>query len=143
VALFGGGWKGFDGRIMKRDDLVAGLAAALNLPVKNILEGYSMTEISVLTLRCECGHFHIPPVLEPIIFDDELRPLEGERQAGIFGFLDPLALSHPGFIISGDYVHLANKTCACGLSGPALTEISRAPGEKVKGCGGTMSSLQA
>jgi long-chain-fatty-acid---luciferin-component ligase len=106
-----------------------------------VLEGYSMTEINMLMMRCEHGRFHIPPIIEPVIFNEELEPLEGSALKGAFGFLDPLASSYPGFIISNDYVHLVEGVCGCGLAGPAITEIGRLSGSEIKGCGGIMASM--
>jgi len=62
---------------------------------------------------------------------------------GFFGFLDPLAVSYPGFLISGDYVRMIDGECSCGLDGPAIVEIGRAKTKEIKGCGGIMSSLKA
>ena len=140
--LFGGGWKSFSGEAMSREALVRMLTDSLNIPPQMIMEGYSMTEINTLLLRCEHGRFHIPPIIEPVILDEELNPLEGKDNRGAFGFLDPLAVSYPGFIISGDYVHMIDGECDCGLTGPAITEIGRMPGSEVKGCGGIMGSLR-
>ena len=100
-----------------------------------------MTEINMLMLRCQFGRFHIPPLIEPVIFDTELAPREGTDISGAFGFLDPMAVSYPGFIITGDYVHLVDGECRCGLSGPAVTRIERISGTEVKGCGGVMGSI--
>ncbi len=143
LGLMGGGWKSFAGEAIGKDMLVDMLADALNILPKMILEGYSMTEINVLMLRCEHGRFHVPPVIEPVVLDEELNPLYGNDVKGAFGFLDPLAVSYPGFIISGDYVHFVDGECACGLAGPAITEIGRLPGSEIKGCGGIMGSMQA
>lgn len=143
LILFGGGWKSFTGEPMKRGDLIKNLTDSFSLPAERIMEGYSMTEISMLMMRCAYGRFHIPPVIEPVIFDDELNPIEGKDISGIFGFLDPLAMSYPGFIISGDHVHLVEGECQCGLSGPALTEIGRDKNREIKGCGGIMGSISA
>jgi hypothetical protein len=141
ILLFGGGWKSFSGEAMDREQLVLSLSWTFGLPPEDIMEGYSMTEISVLMLRCQYGRFHIPPLIEPVIFDDELKPLAGAELSGTFGFLDSLAASYPGFVISGDHVHLVSEVCACGLAGPAITEIGRAERRGIKGCGGIMGSL--
>lgn len=143
LILFGGGWKSFSGEIMDRQSLVGLLSTTFDTPPDRILEGYSMTEISMLTLRCEAGRFHIPPIIEPVVLDESLSPLEGRDLDGTFGFLDPLAASYPGFLISGDHVRMLDEECACGLVGPALMNIRRAASADVKGCGGVMGSLQA
>jgi hypothetical protein len=143
ILMFGGGWKSFSGGIVPQEDLVRKLIEGFDLPPEYILEGYSMTEISTLMLRCAHGRFHIPPMIEPVILDEELKPLENDNAEGIFGFLDTLTISRPGFIISGDYVHIASGTCPCGLAGPAITEISRASTREIKGCGGAMSAIAA
>ncbi|MDD4986036.1 MAG: hypothetical protein PHQ43_09645 [Dehalococcoidales bacterium] len=143
LVLMGGGWKSFAGEAIDRDTLVDMLAGALNIPPQMVLEGYSMTEINTLMLCCEYGRFHIPPLVEPVIFDKELNPFGGKDLKGAFGFLDPLAVSYPGFIISGDQVRFVAGECPCGLTGPAITEIGRQPGGEIKGCGGIMGSMQA
>lgn len=143
LAVIGGGWKSFTGEAIEYDALTNMLADTLHIRPDMILEGYSMTETSVLTLRCKYGRFHVPPLIEPVIFDDALNPLEGDDIKGAFGFMDTLATSHPGFIVSSDYVRMVNSDCECGLRGPAILEIGRLPGSEVKGCGGIMGSFSA
>jgi hypothetical protein len=143
LVLFGGGWKSFSGETVEREQLVGMISRSFGLPTEMVMEGYSMTEINMLMLRCSHGRFHIPPLIEPVVCDEELNPVEGGDISGRFGFLDPLAFSHPGFIISGDAVHMVDSECECGLSGPAITEISRALGQEVKGCGGIMGAMKA
>jgi len=143
LLLFGGGWKSFSGETVGREQLVGMISHSFGLSPEMVMEGYSMTEISVLMLRCSHGRFHIPPLIEPVVYDEELNPIAGRDIRGTFGFLDPLAFSYPGFIISGDAVHMLDSECECGLRGPAITEIGRAPGQDVKGCGGIMGSMKA
>jgi hypothetical protein len=38
---------------------------------------------------------------------------------------------------------MVNGQCACGLGGPAVTEIGRARSREIKGCGGVMASVAA
>lgn len=145
LVLFGGGWKSFTGARISREQLLSLMSDRLGLPADRILEGYSMTEINAFMLRCEHGRFHIPPLLEPVLFNEELAPMPaapaGAERRGILGFLDPLATAYPGFLVSGDEVKLVEGDCACGLSGPAVTEIGRASFRELKGCGGIMASL--
>jgi hypothetical protein len=143
LALFGGGWKGFDGQAVGREELVSLLADVFGLAPEAVLEGFSMTEISLLTLRCDYGRFHLPPVIEPVFMDAELNPVDNPAGEAVFAFMDPLALSCPGFIITGDLVQPVSGRCACGLEGPALTAIRRAGNQEIKGCGGVMGSIRA
>ncbi|MCU0487858.1 MAG: hypothetical protein MUE67_02765 [Anaerolineales bacterium] len=143
LVVFGGGWKSFHGEQISRDELLNLIAEAFGLPAERILEGYSMTEINAFMLRCQAGRFHIPPTVEPVIFDAGLAPIQGPELHGIFGFMDTLARAYPGFIISGDEVHYLAGGCPCGLDGPALTEVGRARAREIKGCGGIMASLKA
>ena len=123
------------------------MATSFGLGPERILEGYSMTEISAFMLRCDHGRFHIPPYIEPLLLDEAWTPLSDAAVAagvrGIFAFMDPLAACYPGFIVSGDEVRMVRGDCACGLSGPAITEIGRARSREVKGCGGIMASVAA
>ena len=143
MILYGGGWKSFTGERISREALLGMMSESFGLPLERILEGYSMTEINAFMLRCDYGRFHIPPTIEPVIFDAQLEPMQGADLRGVFGFLDSLATAYPGFIISGDEVHFVDDDCPCGLVGPAVTEIGRAHAREVKGCGGIMASLKA
>ena len=89
LILFGGGWKSFTGEVMDRASLISMIADSFGLPTDRILEGYSMTEINMLMLRCDAGRFPIPPLIEPVIFDEELNPLEGKDLKGVFGIFRP------------------------------------------------------
>jgi hypothetical protein len=143
MILYGGGWKSFTGERLSREVLLGMMSESFSLPPERILEGYSMTEINAFMLSCDHGRFHIPPTIEPVIFDEQLEPMRGSDLRGVFGFLDALATAYPGFIISGDDVHYVEGDCPCGLVGPAVTEIGRAQAREVKGCGGIMASLKA
>lgn len=143
LIFFGGGWKTFAGEAIERSTLEELLQNVLGVPKEMVFEGYSMTEINMLMLRCPQGLFHIPPLIEAVVLDDELRPLRGTDVRGAFGFMDPLALSYPGFIVTSDHVHMVEEVCGCGLAGPAIKEIGRLPGSEVKGCGGIMGSMTA
>jgi len=141
---FGGGWKTFEGEKIDRPQLIDMVRNAFGIEEKYIFEGYSMTEMNISFMRCPGGRYHLPPLIEPIIYDEALLPLQGDDVTGIFGYLDPFATSYPGFIISGDVVHMVHETCPCGRTGPAIVgDVSRAPGREVKGCGGIMGDMKA
>jgi acyl-protein synthetase LuxE len=82
------------------------------------------------------GHYlHAPyTYYKPLVLDDELIPM-GYGERGRFAFLDALARSYPGFIMSGDRVRLLEHCPVCDRPGPVLEpEIQRAKGEEVRGC---------
>ena len=77
-----------------------------------------------------------------MVLDEGLTGRLGEGGTGALAFLDPFAVSYPGFVITGDEATLAPGGCGCGLSGPFLEgEIRRASGLEVRGCGGVLESL--
>jgi hypothetical protein len=139
VVFFGGGWKAFSGEAIARPDLLARITAALGVSQSQTLEGYSMTELNTVLLRCEEGRFHVPPLLEAFVVDDAFR--EAPNGHGRFAFRDPLATSRPAFLVTGDAVTMVDDACACGLRGSALTTIERAGRQEVKGCAGIAASL--
>jgi hypothetical protein len=143
VVMTGGGWKTFSGEKIEQHVLNQMIGDAFGLPLANVIDGYSMAEIHGVVPRCEHGRYHLPPMLETMVVDEEMRPVRGKDVTGSFAFLDPFAVSYPGFIVSGDRVRMVDEQCACGTFGPAFTEIGRAPGREVKGCGGVMASIQA
>jgi hypothetical protein len=61
-----------------------------------------------------------------------------------FAFLDPIANSYPGYIITGDRVKLLEKCPVCGKPGPVLeSDITRMAGAEAKGCANLMGELMA
>ncbi len=144
ILLFGGGWKTFEGEKMEKSELIDLIEAAFGLKGESAVEGYSMIEMNTMMTCCSQARFHIPPLMEPIVFDEDLTPIDGTGTAGIFGFLDPFALSYPGFLVSGDEIRLWHGDCPCGRKGYAIDgEIRRVAGKEVKGCGGIMASVKA
>ena len=145
VVTLGGGWKSFEGERVERAALAATIEGALGVEAERVMEAYSMVELNSPLMCCEAGRFHVPPLLEPLVYDEALMPREaGPDVTGIFGFLDATATSYPGFVVTGDEVHLVREGCPCGLVGPAIVgEIRRAPGHEVRGCGGILATVRA
>ncbi|MEW6077710.1 MAG: hypothetical protein AB1724_07865 [Thermodesulfobacteriota bacterium] len=141
--IFGGGWKSFDGRRIPEEELVRLLSETFGLEPRHIAEGYSMTEIHGLMLRCSHKRYHVPPHFETVILDESLKPLAGDDVTGALGIIDPFAESYPGFLVTGDTVRRINAPCPCGRSGPMILSIERSAGREVKGCGGIMAKINA
>ncbi len=138
----GGGWKSFDGERIDERALLDLVARATGIDDAHVSEGYSMTEAQVVFPRCRANRFHVPPITETIVFDDALEPVDSDDAYGALGFLDPFAVSYPGFIITGDNVQRHGDQCPCGVDGLTITNIGRVPGREVKGCGGIMAAVQ-
>ncbi|MCC6128750.1 MAG: hypothetical protein IT186_02380 [Acidobacteria bacterium] len=143
LVVTGGGWKSFAGESLPRTGLQRLIAGTLRIEGKNCIDAYSTSEINCTFRTCPRGAYHIPPLIEPVVLNEAYTGTPGESGTGVLAFLDPFALSYPGFVITGDVGTLVHGRCACGLPGPVLAgEIRRAPGFEVRGCGGVLESLQ-
>jgi len=140
---YGGGWKSFTGTRISEAELVELICRTFGVSPSAVSDGYSMTEINGIMQKCLRGRYHVPPFLEPIVYDEELTPRRGPDVRGALGFVDPFALSYPGFVLTGDNVRLLRTPCPCGLPGPTILAIDRSPGKDVKGCGGIMATVNA
>jgi Acyl-protein synthetase, LuxE. len=95
-----------------------------------------MVEGNAFMVQCPEGHYlHAPyTYYKPMVLNDDLTPA-GYDATGRFAYLDALAGSYPGFIITGDQVRLLEHCPVCNRPGPVLEpEIKRAKGEEVRGC---------
>lgn len=136
VVQTGGGWKIQENARIPHADFLEQVEDVLGMPETHCLDAYGMCEGNGLMVQCSEGHYlHAPyTYYKPLVLDDELMPMVyGEW--GRFAFLDALALSYPGFIISGDRVRLLEHCPVCDRPGSVLEpEIQRAKGEEVRGC---------
>ena len=95
-----------------------------------------MVEGNGFMLQCPEGHYlHTPyTYYKPLVLDDDLMPM-GYGEWGRYAFLDAIAQSYPGFIVSGDRARLLEHCPVCDRPGPVLEpEIERAKGEEERGC---------
>ena len=145
VVTLGGGWKAFEGQRVDRSTLGALIEGTLGVPAERVLEAYAMVELNTPLMRCPEDRYHVPPILEPWVFDEALLPLpSGEDVTGTFGFMDPTATSYPAFLATGDRVRLVRAPCPCGLVGPAVVgEVRRTSAHEVRGCGGILATVRA
>src|SRR5262249_9218122 len=61
---YGGGWKTFDGEALAESALFELIERATGVKKQFVIDGYSMTEIGAIMLKCQHGRFHVPPHLE-------------------------------------------------------------------------------
>jgi len=118
ILLTGGGLKGYDApdnwkKLLKE---VYG--------VDRLYEGYGMTEQISFNPQCKNGHYHLFPWNVPFILDiDSGKPLPREGvQTGRAGFIDLLAETYWGGLLTGDKVTIHYDDCGCGWKGPWLED---------------------
>lgn len=139
--LTGGGWKAEEDKRSPEEAFREKVEEILGIPHHNYHDVYAMSECSSVFMSCEGHYKHIPPVIYPIVLDDDLKPL-GYDESGRFAFIDPLPTSYPGFLITGDKVKLFEHCPVCDREGPVIDiEVTRMPGVEGRGCAAVMAEL--
>ena len=139
--LTGGGWKAEEDKRTPEETFREKVENVLGIPQDRFHDVYAMSECSSVFLSCE-GHFkHVPPTIVPLVLDENLNSI-GYNKFGRFAFIDPIPVSYPGFIITGDKVKLIEHCPVCDRKGPVLDiEVSRLPGVEGRGCAAVMADL--
>ena len=115
----------------------------LGIPHENNIDLYTMVESNWHAIQCPEGHYlHLPPTLVyPMVLDENNQPM-GYGETGRFAFIDHMANSYPGAMITGDMVTLLEECPVCGRTGPVLEpKVRRMTGEEVRGCAEEMRKL--
>jgi hypothetical protein len=131
-----GGWKVSEDKRISAADFRKRVEEVLGIPETNCWDLYGSVEMGGVVNTCPEGHyFHTPYTwFKPLVLGEDLKPV-GYDEWGRFAFLDGLAGSYPGFIITGDEVRMLEHCPVCDRPGPVLEpEIKRAKGEEVRGC---------
>ncbi len=143
VVFTGGGWKIFEDRKVTVSEFAQLVHETLGIPEKYYIDVYGMSEMNGLGISCEGGYKHLHPWIHPMVLDDN-EGSAGYGQWGRFAFLDPVANSYPGFIITGDRVKLLKRCPMCNREGVVLeADITRMEGSEGKGCANLMRGLMA
>ncbi len=130
----GGGWKAdLPGDLPTLLDRAGTL---LGVPADRCVDGYSAAELNIVFVSCPHGRYHVPPVVEAVVVDELLSPVDDPEPEGRLAVLDPFACCYPGFLATSDRVRLRADPCPCGLPGQTLLgPIGRMPGALPRGCG--------
>ena len=134
--ITGGGWKVYEDERIPVSDFRQQVKDVLGIHEEHCIDVYGMVEGNGWMIHCPEGHYlHAPySYYKPLVVDDEFKPL-GYGQWGRFAFLDAVAMSYPGFVVTGDVVRLLEHCPVCDRPGPVLEpEIRRASGEDIRGC---------
>jgi phenylacetate-coenzyme A ligase PaaK-like adenylate-forming protein len=143
VVITGGGWKIFEHRKISLSEFAGMVKETLGVSNKFYTDLYGMSEMNGLAITCDGGYKHLTPWIYPLVLDDNQGHI-GYDEWGRFAFLDPVAYSYPGFIITGDKVKLLEKCPGCEKPGSVLeSDITRMQGAEAKGCANLMRGLLA
>jgi hypothetical protein len=76
---------------------------------------YGMTEVTMITSKCEHGHYHVPPWVITYVLDPQTGEVarDGVR-TGRAGFFDLVPQSHWGGFATGDEITADWSPCPCG-----------------------------
>ncbi|HYC19422.1 MAG TPA: hypothetical protein VEF35_02215 [Candidatus Bathyarchaeia archaeon] len=132
----GGGWKLFENARIPLVAFRKQVNDVLGIPESHCIDVYGMCEGNGWMIQCPEGHYlHVTyTYFKPLVLGEDLTPV-GYGESGRFAFLDAVARSYPGFVISGDRVRMLERCPVCDRPGPVLEpEVQRAEGEEVRGC---------
>lgn len=142
----GGGLK----RALLPDDYQEYVHETFNIPATRDFQNYSMQELNSGMPKCrECGRYHVPPWIVPIILDkdgDAMLPydLNGGEIEGRAAFFDFSLDGRWGGLISGDRISIDYNPGVCSHKGPSIRNtIARyadLEGDDKIGCAGTIDA---
>jgi phenylacetate-coenzyme A ligase PaaK-like adenylate-forming protein len=136
AVITGGGWKVYENDRLPVSEFRRRVKQVLGIEEIHCLDVYGMVEGNGWMIHCPEGHYlHVPySYYQPLVLDDGFKPV-GYGQWGRFAFLDGIASSYPGFVMTGDMVRLLEHCPVCDRPGPVLEpEVRRATGEDLRGC---------
>ena len=143
VVFTGGGWKIFENKKVPLDEFAGLVEETLGIPRSSYVDVYGMSEMNGLAVSCEAGYKHLHPWIHPMVLDDNEGNI-GFGKFGRFAFLDPVAHSYPGYIMTGDRVKLLKRCPVCDKTGYVFEQdISRMAGAEAKGCANLMRGMMA
>ena len=136
IIVTGGGWKIYEDKRISTEDFRRKVEEILGIPQELCLDLYGMVEGNGWMTQCPEGHYlHVPNTYYHVRVVDENGEDVAYGEKGRFAFLDGLAHSYPGFIVSGDEVRMYEECPVCHRSTPVLApEVKRAKGSEMRGC---------
>jgi hypothetical protein len=141
----GGGLK----RAQLPPDYQAFVHQTFNIPEGRHFQNYSMQELNSGMPKCrECGRYHVPPWIVPIILNkagDALEPHDGKGELeGRAAFFDLSLDGRWGGVITGDKISIDYAPTGCSHKGPSIRDnIARfadLEGDDKIGCAGTIDA---
>ena len=142
----GGGLK----RAQLPDDYQKFVHETFNIPQNRDFQNYSMQELNSGMPKCrECGRYHVPPWIVPMILDkdgDIMLPynLTGGEIEGRAAFFDLSLDGRWGGVITGDKIAIDYNPGTCSHKGPSIrntiVRFADLEGDDKIGCAGTIDA---
>jgi hypothetical protein len=136
ATVFGGGWKGYAGKQISKDELYRLGEELLGIPNHRFCDGFGSVEHSVPYLECKKHHFHVPTWSRVFIRDVKTLEVLPFGKPGFLHFVSPYITCAPAHsIIMGDMAVLhPAEACGCGIETPFFEILGRAGTSKNKSC---------
>lgn len=132
--ITGGGWKGFAGAEIAKDEFRESVARMLGIPRNHVRDLYGMVEHGVPYCECEFFRMHVPRYSRVFVREPATLKLLPEGETGLLHFVTSYHHSYPAIsLLTTDYGHLG-PPCPCGRTSPVLVLEGRAGVTKHKGC---------
>lgn len=134
--MFGGGWKGYAGKQIAKNELYELGEELLGIPNHRFCDGFGSVEHCIPYLECKNHKFHVPTWSRVFIRDMKTMDVLPFGESGFLQFVSPYISSAPAHsIVMGDKAVLhPGKTCGCGLETPFFEIQGRAGTSKNKSC---------
>ncbi len=155
VGVGAGGWDGkkgaAQGQPISKKDFVEQMGNILGIPVKNVFDGYGLTEHPSnfgghYSPKFEDFVYHVPPWSKVILRDfDTLEPITAVGKKGLIEVVTAYGVeSYAGVAILVDDIAefvYKDKCPECGSTGDVIRILGRAKGAESKGCGALVGDM--
>ncbi|NNH75653.1 hypothetical protein HLB23_38365 [Nocardia uniformis] len=135
LVVTAGGWKRYNGKVLDRSEFTGVVRKAFGLRHDDqVRDAFNQVELNTIVLECAQRRKHLPPWLEVIVRDPRTLKAAPGGAPGLLSYLDPTAVSYPGFILADDYGSVCDEQCPCGVPGRTLEHHRRVERTEEWGC---------
>jgi long-chain-fatty-acid---luciferin-component ligase len=129
-----GGWKRREAESVDRAVLAATVEERLAVPPERMRDAFNMVELNTVLFECDAARKHVPPWLLVQARRPSDLSVADPGEEGLLAYLDPTALSYPGFVLSDDFGRVDAPGCPCGRHGETVAIKRRLSTIEERGC---------
>jgi long-chain-fatty-acid---luciferin-component ligase len=138
-----GGWKRRSGEQLPREQFGEALHRAFGVAPIQVRDTFNMVELNTVLIECAEHKLHVPPWLYARARDCQTLDVVPSGQSGVLSYLDPTAVSYPGFVLSDDLGTVQEElACACGRRSDVLRIERRLNTMESRGCALKMDGIR-